>query len=96
MPEKWAGFAPRKKPSAASTSCLPRFYVAAFIWTGGRGSLWMARAAVQRLALKLLSEKWPDVAGYTCAETSGGGVSILRFQGVGFPHFASINVREAQ
>lgn len=75
---------------------LPRFYVAAFIWTGGRGSLWMARAAVQRLALKLLSKKWPDVAGYTRAENSRGWASNLRFQGDGSPHFASINVREAQ
>ena len=51
----------------------------------------MARAAVQRLALKLLSKKWPDVAGYTRAENSRGWASNLRFQGDGSPHFASIN-----
>ena len=87
MPEKWAGFAPRTKPSAASLACLPRAYVAPFISEGRRRSLWIARAAVQRLARKMLSNLRPDVAGYTRAETSRGWASNLRFQGVGFSHF---------
>jgi len=96
MPEKWAGFALRMEPSTASLACLPRFYVAPFILGSRLCRLWTAHAAVQRLARKMLSKSWPDVAGYTRAETSRGWVSIIRFQGAGFPHFASINVREAQ
>jgi hypothetical protein len=32
----------------------------------------MAAAAPQRLARKMLTRTWPDVAGYTYAEIAGG------------------------
>src|SRR5712691_5059297 len=37
----------------------------------------------------MLSKKWPDVAGYTCAVTTRGWVSEPGFRGFGFPHFAA-------
>ena len=77
MPEKWAGFGLQTCRRAARFVGLPRFYVAAFILARSQVGLWIASPAVQRLARKMLSEEWPDVAGYTYAETSRGlGVKI--------------------
>jgi glutamine synthetase len=89
MPEKWAGFALQASRRTSRLTWLPRFYVAAFILVGRRPALWTGLAAVQRLARYMLSKAWPDVAGYTYAETSQGlGVQNPDFQGFGFPHQA--------
>jgi hypothetical protein len=50
MPEKWAGFGLRMMRPDARLRGLPRFYVAPFIGSGAVRGLWMAVAAVQRLA----------------------------------------------
>jgi hypothetical protein len=93
MPEKWAGFALQTCRPAARFVGLPRSYVAAFILARSQVALWMASPAVQRLARKMLSKAWPDVAGYTYAETSRGlGVKIQISR---LPHSTS-NSREAQ
>jgi len=44
----------------------------------------------------MLSNKWPDVAGYTYAETSRGLGVKLQISKVRFPALSSINSREAQ
>src|SRR5918999_5058404 len=41
----------------------------------------------------MLRKMWPDVAGYTPAETSRGWASKSRIQGFGFPHFIATQER---
>jgi hypothetical protein len=96
MPEKWAGFALQASRRTSRLTWLPRFYVAAFILIGRRLALWTGLAAVQRLARYMLSQAWPDVAGYTYAETSQGlGVQNPDFKASVF-RIKQINSREAQ
>lgn len=95
MPEKWAGFGWRACHQTVRFAALPRSYVAAFI-SGRLGSaLWMAVPAVRRVARYVLSKKWPDVAGYTHAETSRGLDVKIQNSRLRFPAFHS-NSREAQ
>ena len=96
MPEKWAGFALQTSRRTSRLTWLPRFYVAAFILVGRRPALWTALAAVQRLARYMLSKAWPDVAGYTYAETSRGWASKIQIFKVSVFRIKQINSREAQ
>jgi hypothetical protein len=96
MPEKWAGSALPARCQTGHLTWLPRFYVAAFILACWRPALWTGLAAVQRLARYMLSKAWPDVAGYTYAETSQGlGVQNPDFKASVF-RIKQINSREAQ
>ena len=94
MPEKCADSGPRARRSPAAFAALPRFYVAAFIFACGQSALWIALTAVQRLARYVLMDKWPDVAGYTYAETSRGLGVKIQISRVRFSAFHS-NSREA-
>src|SRR5215207_8043629 len=77
MLEKCAGSGARAGRCIVQFAGLPRSYVAGFIFGRGRACLWIGSPAVQRLACKMLRDMWPDVAGYTYAETSRGlGVQI--------------------
>jgi len=88
MPEKCADSGPRARCSPAAFAALPRSYVAAFIFACGQSALWIALAAVQRLARYVLMDKWPDVAGYTDAETFPRGLGVkIQISRLRFPAF---------
>src|SRR5262245_20711706 len=93
MPEKWAGFALQACCRTARFAGLPRSYVAALILGRWGRALWVIFAAVQRLEAYMLSNEWPDVAGYTYAETSSGLGVKIQISRLRFPASASTQER---